>query len=181
MISKSAGGVCVAVSNVRFEVTYRRGTNGSSNGLVLILRCFTETARCVDQCGGKRNGSFAVNLEPERGDIFDSPEQLPALGAALAHRAGLGDEVPGGAGVGVLPAREDEDLLIFRFYVRERSRIAHRRLMVLQASSASTELPGAFGRRRGNAWLHVLCAAGPAPVQVSESVCSGSGPQVDSA
>ena len=181
MISKSAGGICVAVSNVRVKGTYLRGTNGTSNGLVPILRCFNETARCVDQGGGKRKGSFALNLEPWRGDIFDSPEQLPALGAALAHRADLGDEVPGGAGVGVLPARGEEDLLIFQLYGRERSRIAHLRLMVLQASSASTEFPGAFGRRRGDAWLHVLCAAGPATLQVSESVCSGSGPQVDSA
>ena len=66
MISKSAGGICVAVSNVRVKVTYLRGTNGTSNGLVPILRCFNETARCVDQGGGKRKGSFAMNLEPER-------------------------------------------------------------------------------------------------------------------
>ena len=66
MISKSAGGICVVISNVRFKVTYRRGTNGTSNGLVPILRCFTESARRVDQGGGKRKGSFALNLEPER-------------------------------------------------------------------------------------------------------------------
>jgi ribonucleotide reductase alpha subunit len=66
MISKSAGGICVVVSNVRFKVTYRRGTNGTSNGLVTILRCFTESARRVDPGGGKRKGSFALNLEPER-------------------------------------------------------------------------------------------------------------------
>jgi ribonucleoside-diphosphate reductase alpha chain len=73
-ISKSTGGICVAVSKVRVKVTYLRGTNGTSNGLVPILRCFNEKARCVDQGGGKRKGSFALNLEPWRGDIFDSRE-----------------------------------------------------------------------------------------------------------
>jgi ribonucleoside-diphosphate reductase alpha chain len=70
-ISKSAGGIGVAVSNVRAKGTYIRGTNGTSNGLVPMLRCFNETARYVDQGGGKRKGSFAMYLEPWHGDIFD--------------------------------------------------------------------------------------------------------------
>merc|ERR1719364_575979 len=59
-ISKSAGGIGVAISNIRAKGSYIRGTNGSSNGLVPMLRCFNETARYVDQGGGKRKGSFAM-------------------------------------------------------------------------------------------------------------------------
>merc|ERR1712238_147876 len=71
MISKSAGGIGVAVSNVRAKGGYIRGTNGHSNGLVPMLRNFNETARYVDQGGGKRKGSFAMYLEPWHGDVFD--------------------------------------------------------------------------------------------------------------
>jgi ribonucleoside-diphosphate reductase alpha subunit len=71
MISKSAGGIGVAVSNVRAKGGYIRGTNGQSNGLVPMLRNFNETARYVDQGGGKRKGSFAIYLEPWHADIFD--------------------------------------------------------------------------------------------------------------
>jgi ribonucleoside-diphosphate reductase alpha subunit len=70
-ISKSAGGIGVAVSNVRAKGSYIRGTNGHSNGIVPMLRNFNETARYVDQGGGKRKGSFAIYLEPWHADVFD--------------------------------------------------------------------------------------------------------------
>ncbi|CAE7422504.1 RNR1 [Symbiodinium natans] len=70
-ISKSAGGIGVAISNVRASGSYIRGTNGHSNGLVPMLRNFNETARYVDQGGGKRKGSFAMYLEPWHADVFD--------------------------------------------------------------------------------------------------------------
>merc|ERR1719161_1072871 len=71
LISKSAGGIGVAISNVRAGGSYIRGTNGYSNGIVPMLRNFNETARYVDQGGGKRKGSFAMYLEPWHVDIFD--------------------------------------------------------------------------------------------------------------
>merc|ERR1711920_1001650 len=71
LISKSAGGIGVAVSNIRANGGYVRGTNGYSNGLVPMLRNFNETARYVDQGGGKRKGSFAMYLEPWHADVFD--------------------------------------------------------------------------------------------------------------
>jgi len=71
MISKCAGGIGVALSNVRASGAYIRGTNGYSNGIVPLLRNFNETARYVDQGGGKRKGSFAMYLEPWHADIFD--------------------------------------------------------------------------------------------------------------
>jgi len=71
LISKSAGGIGVAVSNVRAANSYIRGTNGQSNGLVPMLRVFNDTARYVDQGGGKRKGAFAAYLEPWHADIFD--------------------------------------------------------------------------------------------------------------
>jgi len=71
LISKSAGGIGVACSNVRAKGSYIRGTNGMSNGLVPMLRNFNETARYVDQGGGKRKGSFAMYLEPWHADVFD--------------------------------------------------------------------------------------------------------------
>merc|ERR1711933_384870 len=70
LISKSAGGIGVAISNIRARGGYIRGTNGQSNGLVPMLRNFNETARYVDQGGGKRKGSFAMYLEPWHADIF---------------------------------------------------------------------------------------------------------------
>lgn len=71
MISKWAGGIGLHVHNVRSEGSHIRGTNGMSNGLVPMLRVFNSTARYVDQGGGKRNGSFAVYLEPWHPDILD--------------------------------------------------------------------------------------------------------------
>jgi len=71
LISKSAGGIGVACSNIRAQGSYVRGTNGYSNGLVPMLRNFNATARYVDQGGGKRKGSFAMYLEPWHADVFD--------------------------------------------------------------------------------------------------------------
>lgn len=70
-ISKYAGGIGLSVHNIRATNSYIRGTNGSSNGIVPMLRVFSDTARYVDQGGGKRKGSFAVYLEPWHADIFD--------------------------------------------------------------------------------------------------------------
>merc|ERR1712137_1408295 len=71
LISKCAGGIGVAISNIRAQGSYIRGTNGYSNGLVPMLRNFNETVRYVDQGGGKRKGSFAMYLEPWHADVFD--------------------------------------------------------------------------------------------------------------
>ena len=69
-ISQSAGGIGLSIHNVRATGSYIRGTNGTSNGIVPMLRVFNDTARYVDQGGGKRKGSFAVYLEPWHADIF---------------------------------------------------------------------------------------------------------------
>nr|QOP57886.1 ribonucleoside-diphosphate reductase large subunit [Zea mays] len=71
VISKSAGGIGVSVHNIRATGSYIRGTNGSSNGIVPMLHVFNDTARYVDQGGGKRKGAFAVYLEPWHADIFE--------------------------------------------------------------------------------------------------------------
>ena len=68
-ISKWAGGIGLHIHNIRAAGTHIQGTNGISNGLVPMLRNFNETARYVDQGGGKRNGSFAIYLSPEHPDI----------------------------------------------------------------------------------------------------------------
>ncbi|MBM3410953.1 MAG: ribonucleoside-diphosphate reductase subunit alpha [Bacteroidetes bacterium] len=70
-ISQSAGGIGLSIHNVRATGSYIRGTNGTSNGVVPMLRVFNDTARYVDQGGGKRKGSFAIYLEPWHADIFD--------------------------------------------------------------------------------------------------------------
>lgn len=70
-ISQSAGGIGLSVHNIRATGSYIAGTNGTSNGLVPMLRVFNDTARYVDQGGGKRKGSFAIYLEPWHADIFD--------------------------------------------------------------------------------------------------------------
>ena len=69
--SQSSGGVGLSVSNIRASGSYIAGTNGTSNGLVPMLRVFNNTARFVNQGGGKRQGSFAVYIEPWHADIFD--------------------------------------------------------------------------------------------------------------
>jgi len=71
LISKAAGGIGLHVHNVRATGSYISGTNGTSNGLVPMLRVWNNTARYVDQGGGKRKGAFAVYLEPWHADIFD--------------------------------------------------------------------------------------------------------------
>lgn len=71
LISKCAGGIGLSVHNIRSTSSYIRGTNGVSNGLVPMLRVFNDTARYVDQGGGKRKGAFAIYLEPWHGDIFE--------------------------------------------------------------------------------------------------------------
>jgi ribonucleoside-diphosphate reductase alpha chain len=70
-ISQSAGGIGLSIHNVRATGSYIRGTNGTSNGIVPMLRVFNDTARYVDQGGGKRKGSFAIYLEPWHADIMD--------------------------------------------------------------------------------------------------------------
>ena len=70
-ISKWAGGIGLHVHNIRSKGSHIQGTNGSSNGLVPMLRVFNNTARYVDQGGGRRNGSFAIYLEPWHADIFE--------------------------------------------------------------------------------------------------------------
>ncbi len=71
LISQSAGGIGLSIHNVRATGSYIKGTNGTSNGIVPMLRVFNDTARYVDQGGGKRKGSFAIYLEPWHADIFE--------------------------------------------------------------------------------------------------------------
>ena len=70
-ISQSAGGIGLSIHNIRATGSYIKGTNGTSNGIVPMLKVFNDTARYVDQGGGKRKGSFAVYLEPWHADVFD--------------------------------------------------------------------------------------------------------------
>ena len=70
-ISQSAGGIGLSIHNVRATGSYIRGTNGTSNGVIPMLKVFNDTARYVDQGGGKRKGSFAIYMEPWHADIFD--------------------------------------------------------------------------------------------------------------
>ncbi|AUC75091.1 ribonucleoside-diphosphate reductase subunit alpha [Olleya sp. Bg11-27] len=69
-ISQSAGGIGLSIHNVRATGSYIAGTNGTSNGIVPMLKVFNDTARYVDQGGGKRKGSFAMYIEPWHADIF---------------------------------------------------------------------------------------------------------------
>jgi ribonucleoside-diphosphate reductase alpha chain len=71
LISQNAGGIGLAIHNIRATGSYIRGTNGKSNGIVPMLKVFNETARYVDQGGGKRKGSFAIYLEPWHDDVED--------------------------------------------------------------------------------------------------------------
>ena len=70
-ISKHAGGIGLHLHNIRARGSLIKGTNGTSNGIVPMLRVFNNTARYVDQGGGKRNGSFAMYLEPWHADVED--------------------------------------------------------------------------------------------------------------
>jgi ribonucleoside-diphosphate reductase alpha chain len=71
LISQSAGGIGLSIHNIRAKGSFIKGTNGTSNGIVPMLKVFNDTARYVDQGGGKRKGAFAVYLEPWHADIFD--------------------------------------------------------------------------------------------------------------
>ena len=70
-ISQSAGGIGLSIHDIRATGSYIKGTNGTSNGIVPMLRVFNDTARYVDQGGGRRKGSFAIYIEPWHADIFD--------------------------------------------------------------------------------------------------------------
>lgn len=70
-ISQSAGGIGLSIHNIRATGSYIKGTNGTSNGIVPMLKVFNDTARYVDQGGGKRKGSFAIYIEPWHADVFD--------------------------------------------------------------------------------------------------------------
>jgi len=70
-ISQSAGGIGLSAHNIRATGSYIRGTNGTSNGIIPMLKVYNDTARYVDQGGGKRKGSFAIYLEPWHADVFE--------------------------------------------------------------------------------------------------------------
>ncbi len=88
-ISKWAGGIGLHVHNIRAAGSHIRGTNGTSNGLVPMLRVYNNTARYVDQGGGRRNGSFAIYLEPWHGDIFEFLEMKKTHGDEEARARDL--------------------------------------------------------------------------------------------
>lgn len=71
LISQSAGGIGLSIHNIRAKGSFIKGTNGTSNGIVPMLRVFNDTARYVDQGGGKRKGAFAIYLEPWHPDFED--------------------------------------------------------------------------------------------------------------
>lgn len=71
LISQSAGGIGLSIHNIRATGSYIKGTGGTSNGIIPMLRVFNDSARYVDQGGGKRKGAFAVYLEPWHADIFE--------------------------------------------------------------------------------------------------------------
>lgn len=71
LISKNAGGIGLHIHNIRAKNSYIKGTNGTSNGIVPMLRVFNDTARYVDQGGNKRKGAFAIYLEPWHSDVFE--------------------------------------------------------------------------------------------------------------
>lgn len=71
LISQSAGGLGINIHNIRSTGSYIKGTNGTSNGIIPMLRVFNDTARYVDQGGGKRKGAFAIYLEPWHADVFE--------------------------------------------------------------------------------------------------------------
>jgi ribonucleoside-diphosphate reductase alpha chain len=70
-ISQSAGGIGLSIHNIRATGSYIKGTNGTSNGIIPMLKVFNDTARYVDQGGGKRKGAFAIYLEPWHADIME--------------------------------------------------------------------------------------------------------------
>ena len=70
-ISQSAGGIGLSIHNIRAQGSYIKGTGGTSNGIIPMLKVYNDTARYVDQGGGKRKGAFAVYLEPWHADIVE--------------------------------------------------------------------------------------------------------------
>jgi ribonucleoside-diphosphate reductase alpha chain len=89
LISQSAGGIGLSIHNIRAKGSFIKGTNGTSNGIVPMLRVFNDTARYVDQGGGKRKGSFAIYLEPWHADIFDFLELKKNTGKEEARARDL--------------------------------------------------------------------------------------------
>ena len=88
-ISQSAGGIGLALHDIRAKGSYIKGTNGESNGIVPMLRVFNDTARYVDQGGGKRKGSFAMYIEPWHADVFDFLEMKKNHGKEEARARDL--------------------------------------------------------------------------------------------
>ena len=88
-ISQSAGGIGLSIHDIRAKGSYIKGTNGESNGIVPMLRVFNDTARYVDQGGGKRKGSFAIYIEPWHSDIFDFLDLKKNHGKEEARARGL--------------------------------------------------------------------------------------------
>ena len=86
LISQSAGGIGLSIHNIRAKGSFIRGTNGTSNGIIPMLKVFNDTARYVDQGGGKRKGAFAIYLESWHADIFDFLEMRKNTGKD-EHRA----------------------------------------------------------------------------------------------
>ena len=82
-ISQSAGGIGLSIHNIRATGSYIAGTNGTSNGIVPMLKVFNDTARYVDQGGGKRKGSFAIYMEPWHADIYDFLDLKKMLHACI--------------------------------------------------------------------------------------------------
>jgi ribonucleoside-diphosphate reductase alpha chain len=80
-ISQSAGGIGLSIHNIRATGSYIKGTNGYSNGIIPMLKVFNDTARYIDQGGGKRKGAFAIYLEPWHADIFEFLELRRNQGA----------------------------------------------------------------------------------------------------
>lgn len=81
LISQSAGGIGLSIHNIRAKGSFIKGTNGTSNGIVPMLKVFNDTARYVDQGGGKRKGAFAIYLEPWHADVFEFLEMKKNTGA----------------------------------------------------------------------------------------------------
>lgn len=88
-ISKYAGGIGVNIHNIRAKNSHIRETNGTSNGIVPMLRVFNETARYVDQGGGKRKGSIAIYIEPWHADIFDFLQMKTNSGSEMSKARDL--------------------------------------------------------------------------------------------
>ncbi|MCO5606500.1 hypothetical protein L7F22_060688 [Adiantum nelumboides] len=88
IVSKLAGGIGLSIHNIRATGSYIRGTNGTPNGVVPMLHVFNNTARYVDQGGGKRRGAFAIYLEPWHADIFDWLDLRKNYGKVKVLKAG---------------------------------------------------------------------------------------------